>query len=58
MAGELVIRGIRRQSRPIPKRGRVKVMIAVGLAHSCAALFSRAGPPIISPAAHWWRRRR
>nr|DAD20829.1 TPA_asm: hypothetical protein HUJ06_022292 [Nelumbo nucifera] len=29
-------------SRPIPKRGQVKVGIVVGLAHSFAALFSQS----------------
>ncbi|KAI0497763.1 hypothetical protein KFK09_020998 [Dendrobium nobile] len=58
MAGELVNRGRsqRLSSRLIPKRGKVKVMIAVGLVHTCAAFFSRAGPPVAFRAAQWWRR--
>jgi hypothetical protein len=30
-------------SRPIPKRGQVKVGIVVGLANSVASIFSRGG---------------
>ncbi|KAG0477220.1 hypothetical protein HPP92_013624 [Vanilla planifolia] len=58
MAGEVLLRRRSRKisNRPIPKRGQVKVMIAVGLVQLCAALLSGAGLPVVFQGSYWWRR--